>query len=484
MENAIKLISYIDQRNKPFFQGIVKGAYIMMTAIQVGYKIDFNMICSAIRDEKAEVSSLLQIENIIDPKIFFRDGVSNVFFNLDVYMYKKFGNCPDIDERSLDFTYESLCKLSSQELSGLKSLIDRLQIMICSSMFYQDFEEAFLRLSKLACGAFLDRSSNFDISRFGTPRGRVLLAMYRATTESTFFQDKAVYNKFIKLVLVWLFNTINLISKILKPSHKLKDESRYYLDSPMKTNTYSVELTLELQYLLNRYEVLQGTVQSFHPVDLKSFCDNLYMATIKDLIHLLLDRTSQGMGIYYRVRKVLFELLLGGEWNFKKNLWTMPTREAIFFEHLGHKYNGIRTKNWIQPRFHYDKAYKRHWEFNFRRVGPESKGQIQEKILCMAYLLNIKIKWCALRDQRIQIGYISPRASNTELLNAPNLCFPNSMLFANVSYPLILYRIFLNFEDHEIYLDPVDILYHNLMNTMQHSLDICSYDLYIDSSEV
>lgn len=474
------------------FQELVQSAYIILTAVKVGFKMDPEAISLAtdhsmitiplyeiIRKELIQLGKELISTERSTPNANVPIDKLKVFLGIDVHMEKRFGPCPDIDEGSCDFTYESLSSLSRHELKGLKDMIDRLQILLSSSMFYEDFNVAFTELSKLSYRTFLDRYSDFSISRFAIPRGRILLAMYKSTIDWRFFKSKDDYYKFIKFVFVWLFETKNTISKILKPSHKPESDTRFYLNSNHHFIDYLKDVSREFSILLIRYQALRAMAQSLYPVDLRSFCDNLYLVTIKDQHHLTLLKANQNFGEYYRLRTVFFELLLGGVWKFKKNGWVIPATEATIFGDVNVRAMDVSIKD--LSNFGFQSTPNRqevsYWKFHFRIVGPESKRQIQDKKKFIAYLEETQTKWRNIRDRRRNQGTLPKRKTITEPLNATILCFPISTLYAIDSYPLTQKDIFLNDDDYEVCSNIVEKIYHHCMNSMQNIRDICADDL-------
>lgn len=467
-----------------------RDSYVLMAAGQVGFDIKNVKVYTTGWLKKPIPHDSHEIEfqvyqKYINSFAIYKGDVSELkrVFDSDVVMNREFGPCPSFDEESVSFSYESLSNVPTYELHSIKNLIERIQTLISSSILYDDFRMSFEVLSGFNYGNFIDEDQKVDSRRFKTLRGRKLLAIYIATSNASFFNDKRQYDEFIKCIMMWLIQIVDRISQVLSPSQKLGEASRYQLNhQPL----FLKQDKLLFMPLILRYRAFLTMCYFSKSIDLESFRDSLYLMTMEDQNNLELAKISGEEVKYYRIRKVFIDFLFG-KIVTKKNGWIILTKEIIFMEKvcqfenpdISWMYTFRRNEQyqWLETFMRHNSMT--HWAFNFRKVGPKITRTIDDE-LSRLELGSIQKSGKEALERGAQSMSIKDRLIPPGLFTRPLLhtysCFPHYWQYSAVIAPLSQEGVFLNLEDRRTYMEVIRTLYTDTMKTLQLIREICSND--------
>lgn len=323
----------IDESDLPYLQGFVHGAYVIMAAKQVGYPYDYEHLRKAVNSENIKVPGASVLNDYFQ-KVFedekFHPDKFQIFFKFDTYLLKAFGSCfgSHYEDGSMSFEYDNLCSLSTEELVHLKFLIDRVQLLMSSNFYTTDFRLAFERLEKCQPNNFIEGFSEFDYSKINSVRVRYILAIYKSTTIWKLFEVYDDFLNFRKKIYVWLFHKGEMISKILKPSHKSIDDSRFF-----------AFLYLPSSHVVQHNLVIVGYFLLYFAINQLGFNKNLvgYREHIHDLLmddckkwYVDFFNDYQNFTSHLRVRKIFLDFLLTYSFKADKRGRTICTKELRF----------------------------------------------------------------------------------------------------------------------------------------------------------
>lgn len=311
-------------------QGFVQAAYVIMTAQEVGFDYDFEHILSTINSENVLVPGASVLKDYFH-EISTNKSVSldlfQVFFNFDIYFVKTFGL--NYKNESMSFEYDNLCNLSTEELVHIKSLIDRIQLLMVTSIFCVDFRVALKRLEQCQPENFIDGLPEFDYSKINSVRVRFILAIYKSTIVKKFMKNTALATDFRIMIYAWLFHKIELISKILKPSQKSIDDSKFFSSLYIPSNDIFFNNKRIIQYFRLYFTISQPSYNT----DLIGYRRRIYNSVMMDCRQWWFFNSYYCLCLHLKVRKTFFNFLLG---SIEVDKWgrAINTKEFLFLKHL------------------------------------------------------------------------------------------------------------------------------------------------------
>lgn len=470
-------MSGLNTKHLESVQKFVQCGYLLLTARVVEFDCDYKAVSEATLSDgdnsegirlqcHDDVHLLLQlILSKIPNNVFTKKKASSfqMFMNFDVYMKDIWISYWEPEDRHLGFNYEELHLVDTEELIGLKYLIERIQILICSEIF-DKFEVALSKLSSTSECIFMD--SQFDISKFNTGRARQLLGMYRATSDSSFFDTKSNYYKFVKRTYEWFTEVSIVISRILKPS-EIDSTFKFKLDF-QRLVIGSDEFRNQVFRLISRFRIFSTLKICFDAVKMNRLRESYSLWTIEEGFETLKD--PHETSIYLKIKRVFLNFLLGNTFKFNKIGWPVLTKEIIFLRKI--------EANAHIAHIGYHRSMGMFRSFAFRIVGPKTKTQYFDSKDETNYILMCQSKMMSVRENRLRNGMV-PR--ETPINGSPptdqfHMGFTNYWTydFLSASTPG---RAFETRNDKGIYMDVVEAWYQSSMQLMTLSLELYKIDV-------
>lgn len=470
-----KNIFWTNMENLNSVQRFIQGAYILLTARELKFSCDHRAISNATLSDCQKSTQFestgydnvrhlfqLLLLTFSDTVPLVNTGTSSflMFFVFDVYMKNIWKEPCELEYPSFSFSYEELTSIDTRELIGLKSLIERIQILICSRTLYDNFEEPLSKLSQPSLGIFTN--GNFSISAFNTGRVRQVLAMYRATTNSSFFDSKLEYYEFVKRVYQWFIQISETISRILKPSH-LARWVNFNLRKPNCLNG----IEKRVSYLISRFRIFSTLNICFDAVKVKNLRESFYIWTMEVDSKSL---QSYKWPAYLAIKKVFLDFLLGNKFEYNKIGWLVLTKEMRFLGKVEAMIHHINNFLWRWSPVLFEK-------YNFRLLGLETRRENSNKGYTVYRIQCLQVKMISVRDNRLRNGMV-PRDTPIDGLPPSNLLhmgFPNHWLYDILSATTPSGG-FGTREDKDIYMELVESCYQSSMQFMDLCLDLYAID--------
>lgn len=325
----------------PMIQQFVHGAYIIFTSWEVNHHCKYEDILSRISLKHIDQPGLSLFTRYFDnylknefeavPKVF--DNYFLAFLNLDMF-FSKIGFSLSLDEMS--FEYEALSCLSNERLLELGDLIDRIQILISSHCLCDDFRVALKRLLNCSGYNFSNRRSEFDFSNTVNNQKRImkLLAMYRATTKPSFFATDFEYYTFLRKTYEWLIRKSELITSILYPSRRKKDESRFYVSLLFLDDLPKAEISTLAKEVIPYFRICLTINQPLFTNRLRHCQYCLFMPFMKQIQKSKYTESSESSVLQSRIRKIFLDFLVGYSFEYNRSGTLVLTKELYYLQKL------------------------------------------------------------------------------------------------------------------------------------------------------
>lgn len=455
-------------------QSLVQGAYILLTARELNFSCDHKAILTAalpVFQEPTQFESrcednvyrLLQLLLLTCSDRHPSGNTSTIsflmFFEFDMYMINIWEESCELENSSSSFSYDELSPIDTEELIGLKALIERIRILICLRTSYDNFEEPLYKLSQPSLDIFMD--GNFIISAFNTGRIRQVLAVYRAISDSSFFKTKVDYYGFIKRVYQWFIEVSRTISRILNPSHR---------GSRIKFNFNNLKIfggiEKQIACLISRFRIFTTLSSCFDTGKVQELREFFFFWTIEGEGHSIVDYDE--VPKYLKIKKVFLDFLLGHKFEYSKGGCIILTEEMGFLRNVEAKIYRAYYLPWCLVF----RAYK------FRILGLENEDQKRFKKSRMIELQELQQKMISTRKHRLRNGMI-PRITPIDglpLMGPLHIGFPNYWLYDLLS-AATPGGGFETRKDKDIYVEIVESWYQSSMQFIELCLELYSIDV-------
>lgn len=454
-------------------QRLVQGAYILLTARELNFSCDHKAILTAALPDFQEptqfeskcydnVYTLLQLLFLtFSDRHPLRNTANSsflMFFEFDVYMKNIWEESCELENPSSSFSYDELSPVDTEELIGLKALIERIRILICSRISYDNFEEPLYKLSQPSLDIFMD--GNFVISAFNTGRIRQVLAIYRAISDSSFFKTKVSYYGFIKRVYQWFMEVSRTISRILNPSHR---------GSQIKFNFKNLkifgEVKKQISCLISRFRIFTTLSSCLDTGKVQELREFFFFWTIEGEGHSKANYDE--VPKYLKIKKVFLDFLLGNKFEYSKGGCILLTKEMRFLRSVEAKIYRVYYPTWCLVF----RVYK------FRILGLENEDQKISKSHRMMVLQELQLKMISTREHRLRNGMI-PRITPIDglpLMGSLHIGFPNYWFYDLLS-ATTPGGGFETRKDKDIYMEIVESWYQSSMRFIELCLEVYSID--------